>query len=232
MSTDHPRGGPQEPIACLYPAASPALARQRSALPPGLASHACAATEPRAALAEAAAAHPGRWLLLVAADARLPEGWWPRLQVARAAVPEAELWTPLCAATPALAAAADAHDADAVDRWAWMLSERAWPEARDWSPLLSLWSPAAVAAAGAPAALGLRLRLCDTLYVAGARDARPTASPHPAAAALSWRIEALAGALPPPRAGIDGRPVLLHVLHGWGGGAPDRIRRAAATATR
>ncbi len=218
VSTDHPRGDPQEPIACLYPAAAPSLASQRAALPPDLTVYECAAGDPRAALAEAAAAHPDRWLLLIAAEARLPEGWWPRVRAARAAVPEAEAWTPLCAATPTLAVAS-AVDDDAVDCWAWALSERAWPEARAWSPLLSLWSPAALDRIAAPAALGVRLHLCDALYVSGLQRADAAASPHSAAATLARRIAATDGATPPPRFGLSDRPVLLHVLHGWGGGA-------------
>jgi GT2 family glycosyltransferase/glycosyltransferase involved in cell wall biosynthesis len=100
-------------------------------------------------------------------------------------------------------------------------------------------------------AYGLRVVLLDHLYV-GTRGtnentARPDASTgsvhgthrvskgdlHDAAAPsvldpLRERIAAAAADVTPSRPGLDARPVVLHILHGWGGGAERWVRDFAA----
>lgn len=80
------------------------------------------------------------------------------------------------------------------------------------------------------AAAGRLLRL-DTLYV-GRDDTRrrPAKAAAPVLGELSGHIAA--AALPgfqPALFGLDGRPVLLHVVHGWGGGAERFVRDLAAS---
>ncbi|HEY0181021.1 MAG TPA: glycosyltransferase [Dokdonella sp.] len=111
---------------------------------------------------------------------------------------------------------------------------------------LSAWHGVRLAALGADAlrsrdaldAARLRIVLVDHVY-AGARGSG--AAPRPAArdrhdaeppsplAALGARVAAaLDAGLVPARPGLDAKPVLLHVLHGWGGGAERWVRDFAA----
>lgn len=80
-------------------------------------------------------------------------------------------------------------------------------------------------------AAGRLLRL-DTLYVGRADTARrPAKSTAAVLGELSERVTE-AAALPgfqPALFGLDGRPVLLHVVHGWGGGAERFVRDLAAS---
>lgn len=95
------------------------------------------------------------------------------------------------------------------------------------SPLASAWRLDADAAGGRTVTL-------DHLYVAvrdaplgGASadvDPRDPQPPSPFAGLRTRVAEALATPACPAYAGLDGKPVLLHVLHGWGGGAERWVR--------
>src|SRR5690606_18363839 len=104
-------------------------------------------------------------------------------------------------------------------------------------PACSAWHGARLAVVGADAvgrrdridAAGLRIVLLDHLHVldrAAApvmprEDPRDPLPPSPLDAVL-------AGGAQPHCAGLDTKPVLLHVLHGWGGGAERWVRDFAA----
>lgn len=84
------------------------------------------------------------------------------------------------------------------------------------------------------AASTMRVVMLDHLYVATtgfALDGPPLASadrdplpPSPLAELRESVRTALDSALIPGYAGLDGKPVILHVLHGWGGGAERWVR--------
>jgi len=87
-------------------------------------------------------------------------------------------------------------------------------------------------------AAGWRVVLLDHLYVETAaslakpqppeRDPRDPEPPSPLAPLRERVAAALAADAAPARPGLDGKPVLLHVLHGWGGGAERWVRDYAA----
>jgi len=89
---------------------------------------------------------------------------------------------------------------------------------------------------------GLRCVLLDHLYVHANADAskssthvedpRDPAPPSPLAALRERVSAALPAGATPDRPGLDARPVLLHVLHGWGGGAERWVRDFARTYDR
>jgi O-antigen biosynthesis protein len=189
-----------------------------------------------AALRAAARAMPGRDLLLIDADIVLPDYALERLALAVTAMPEAEVWTPLGPHIADHDPRADTLlDAAATDRWSWLLSDRSLPEATQWSDRCSLWRAAALSRLsdrGQALPVDLHIRLCDLLYVDSA-DSAPIAAasdPLPAVQALRTRLHARRGM--PAAIGLDGRPVLLHVLHGWGGGAERFVRDLAASDDR
>jgi O-antigen biosynthesis protein len=188
-----------------------------------------------AALRAVAAAHPGRDVWLLACEAVLPPFALQRLQSARQAVADAGLWSPLAADEPVLdPRATGLPSGAALDRWVWALSDRALPAGDRWSRLCSLWRSEAIAAwlampdspPGTPPP-GVLARVCDALFVgvdgdAGALPRATDAPPLPSVAALRTRLAGRGN--PPPLLGLDDRPVLLHVLHGWGGGAERFVR--------
>ncbi|MEO7200865.1 MAG: glycosyltransferase family 4 protein, partial [Dokdonella sp.] len=111
------------------------------------------------------------------------------------------------------------------------------------SPLLSIWHGERLAqrATTQPfshSAAGLRLLTLDHLYVGSDRDLRPLADvvadprdPAPPSPLAELRIElaaALASRIHPDYDGLDARPVVLHILHGWGGGAERWVRDLAS----
>jgi len=202
-------------------------------LPSNVALFVSAQTDGAQALREAALAHPGCDIALLRADAMLPANALDRLRLAREALPKARVWTPLCAQTPALdprpVDSADELTSAAIDGWAWLLAERAYAQVEHCSPLLAYWTAEALTellsakpTLGAPSLAPARLHLCDTLFVATASSARPERAEAGCAAieSLRQRLQALPGSAPEPALiGLDGKPVLLHLLHGWGGGA-------------
>ncbi len=87
-------------------------------------------------------------------------------------------------------------------------------------------------------AAGLRVVMLDHLSIAGTlpratppEDARDPRPPSP----LAWLRRRIASvpvqAASPATPGLDARPVLLHILHGWGGGAERWVRDYAAADT-
>ncbi len=87
-------------------------------------------------------------------------------------------------------------------------------------------------------AAGLRVVMLDHLYVEGGsairtprppeRDARDANPPSPLAPLQQRVAAALAAKSAPCNPGLDAKPVILHVLHGWGGGAERWVRDFAA----
>ncbi len=217
-------------IACLVAANSAIAARIRAVLPSELvlieSSHPSAAT----ALAAMAQEHPGRDVLLIHADADLPAHLWQRLQLARDTYLDAQVWTPLCARISGLdpRPRSGSLSNEAVDRWSWLLADRSYPQTDLCSPLLSLWRAATLQLCldrggrlDMKSAAITCIRLCDSVFV-GAVDAdvMPDAGAvHPTAAVLRERIHACATRSASHAIGLDGRAVVLHILHGWGGGA-------------
>ncbi len=191
-----------------------------------------------AALRAAARNHPGRDLLLLDFDAVLPPHAITRLLDA-AGRADAAVWSPFADDVAALdpRPANGGPDESQLDRWIWALSDRGLPETRHWSARLSLWRAAAAEriADGADVATGvvpaeLTARLCDLLYVDGG-TALPPSGGHapPATIALRTRLHGRGRA--PEYPGLSGKPVLLHVLHGWGGGSERFVRDYIAADT-
>jgi hypothetical protein len=91
-------------------------------------------------------------------------------------------------------------------------------------------------------AAGLRIVVLDHLYVKSGtairtprpteRDPRDPEPPSPLAALQQRVAAALATKATPARPGLDAKPVILHVLHGWGGGAERWVRDFAAADTQ
>jgi O-antigen biosynthesis protein len=225
LSLASPAAGSPEPLICLYGDARAAAPAPASRLAVGLDCVESSATDPLSALRAAAALHPERDLVLLARDAHLPPHWWPRLRAARDAAPAAGVLSPLAGGgsfdpRPT----ATSLDDDALDSACWALSERQlWPVGQ-WSAGCSYWRVAALAALpreGSGRALppGIEAVLLDHLRVGGALGddgADPAAVPA-VVLALRERLRDVVAAM--PYLGLDGRPVVLHVLHGWGGGA-------------
>jgi GT2 family glycosyltransferase/glycosyltransferase involved in cell wall biosynthesis len=205
--------------------------------PPGetLLAHASGNDEILRALATHAA---GRDVVLLAPDAELPSRWWPRLQAAVSATPQAAVFSPLSQAhadTDPFAADAE-PDIEARDARCWSESDRSVLPCTHRCAALSYWRAEALSTAacadserGETTALpaGCSGVLLDHLYVgAVARAPRDVAMP-PAVAALAARLQAARSAAL-PHFGLDGRGVVLHVLHGWGGGAQRFVEDLAA----
>lgn len=171
------------------------------------------------ALRELAAANPGRDAVLIDYRAVLPPYWQPRLLAAVAASPATGVICALDAAALNLPCKVPSEVADAR---CWAVSEHECVPTRALGRGLSYWRAAALAAIGAEEAalavpFGIEAAWLDHLCVGGAPS--PAATGDGAAlSALRARIETL-GDVVPPWIGLDGRPVVLHVLHGWGGGA-------------
>jgi GT2 family glycosyltransferase len=214
----------------------------------------------QAAVAAAARASPAGQLILVDADRvgaglLLPELACERL--ARAlAEPGVLVASPLDARERRVFAADDAagRTPAELDRlcYAWsaraLINDAAWPLQ---PPPLSAWHGERLAAlATVPVddvdawdAAGLRAVLLDHLYLAlPPETGRPVASevadprdpgpPSPLARLRERLRPAVCSPGLPGCPGLDARPVLLHVLHGWGGGAQRWVHDyAAADAT-
>ncbi|TDR43115.1 GT2 family glycosyltransferase [Tahibacter aquaticus] len=106
------------------------------------------------------------------------------------------------------------------------------------SLLASAWQGRGLAAldlASLPSGLASLPGRCvriDTLYLSGSGTrSKPATAPASALGELRQRLaQALqSGDFQPALFGYDGRPVLLHVLHGWGGGAERFVRDLAAS---
>lgn len=198
----------------------------------------------------AAQAFPGAQLIVVRADAALPPFACERLLRALAeddvlgALPlDAQQRIPLPHGVDAT------RSVERVDALCFAYSERRLAEDAGFPAAIgavSAWHGTRLAQLGAErlrdgdaiAAQGLRVVLLDHLYI-GLRRAAETARPAPSDArdpqppsvlgALRERVTAAIDIdFTPGCPGLDGKPVLLHILHGWGGGAERWVRDFAA----
>src|SRR6185369_10087236 len=193
-----------------------------------------------AALRSAATAYPGDDLILLRGGTSLPPFWCERLLRALRA-DDVFVVSPLDNADTARSPLPEAISSDApcrvVDALCHAYGRRQlidWPTV---SPLLSAWNGARLRAP-ASARRGV---LLDHLYVADPSrtlhgpPAQPAGSDPLPPSSLGELRESVASALERDAAdstigypGIDTKPVVLHVLHGWGGGAERFVRDLAA----
>jgi len=212
-----------------------------------------ATTDADGMLAAAARRFPGEDLLFVRADLALPALAAERLLRALAE-PGVLVALPLEAA----ANAADGEDRDEaaarLDALAYAYSDRRLvdvdcDEGAAALPPLSAWHGERLARLGASrvgsrdalAAEGLRIVRLDHLCIdggdrsceesAGTGDERDPAPPSPFAPLYQRLAAVRATRAVPATPGLDARPVILHVLHGWGGGAERWVRDFAAADT-
>lgn len=220
---------PDPPILCLLAPRSDSSRPPRAIVggpPQASVFRAAVGVSAVAALRACAQAHPGRDIVLLAPETRLPESWWPRLCAARDL--PFDVLSPLSDATAILDPFDPRDRPDAVDdadACVWMLADAEPIPCRSWLPACCLWRANAIP--GLPADLadgelapGQQAAALDTLYVliGAAEPLSHTAAPAPAAiAVLRRRIAGLQGRIP-VAVGRDATPVMLHVLHGWGGG--------------
>jgi len=198
-----------------------------------------------------AAARPGRDWLVVEAGVSLPAHALERLIRAGRSTVELAAMAALTNLDPALTPLPDGHGpvtgrgGETIDRLVYALGRRAWLDAPALPRGCVFWRAEALdwlASAGADGRearalreAGWRLGAADHLYVhhpdhalEGAAfienpDRRPPAGPL---VALRERLAAAleADAAIPDVPGLDGRPVLLHVTHSWGGGVERFVR--------
>ncbi|MEO6689694.1 MAG: glycosyltransferase, partial [Dokdonella sp.] len=206
---------------------------------------------PNAVLAGAAQRFRGEHLVLVRADLHLPEFACERLLHALdgadvlGAVALDDACHPLLAVSKG-----NTIDAHRLDALCFAYSDRrAFDDptfAVEAMPPFSAWHGDRIARLGAERlrdsdaidASGFRVVLLDHVYVgdsvdiakarAGDRDPRDPLPPSPLDPLRALVATAAAGDCVPARPGLDARPVLLHVLHGWGGGAERWVRDFAA----
>ncbi len=240
---------PSAPLrVCLYGAASGAGAGIDGA------HERIEARELSDALRLVAAKFPGESLILVRADAELPPFW--RERVTRAlSLPDVAVASPLDNLDPLRSplppdASSDAAFSD-IDVVCYRHGDRTplqWPTI---SPLLNAWNGAALksidfaslsANALPPALSPWRAMLIGDLYVAdpskplrGPRAPKPGEDDVPLSPLGELR-ERVTVALRETRArgypGLDGKPVVLHVLHAWGGGTERFVRDLASVDTQ
>lgn len=182
------------------------------------------------ALCETVQRRPGRDILLLRADVRLPAFALQRLDTALRGSHWADLVTvldPDCAMLDPRPAGVD-WPADALDSACWALADAEYPEVLQASHRLQLWrcqSAQRRAQGELPEPrIALQSRLC---LPPGARAAKEKDRAAMPVAALRTRL-AQRSPRSLPRAGLDNRPVVLHLLHGWGGGAARFVRDLAA----
>lgn len=196
-----------------------------------------AGSDPLSLLRAVQALHPGRDLLLIQAGADLPKTWWTRLSAA-AAGSGTDLITPLDASIPML----DPDPADLIaelDQACWHYGEHALCPTSHVSTGLSWWRGDAidkVPPSDRPIMEdfrvpdGLSARVLPCLCVRSPTSAARTGMAEPGLPVLAVRerLERIASTPLRGRPGADGKPVVLHVLHGWGGGAARFVRDLAA----
>jgi O-antigen biosynthesis protein len=123
-----------------------------------------------------------------------------------------------------------------IDALCFAFSQRLLIDCAELSPLASAWHGGRLARLTATTAVAepLRTVMLDHCYVAARdralvgpeadADVRDPSPPSPLAGLRESLGAALATEAWPDRPGLDARPVLLHVLHGWGGGAERWVR--------
>ena len=177
------------------------------------------ADSPLEALRLARERFPGRDVLLVRADAWLPADAGQRLASALAGGD----WDVVSALDDGWGLFDPALPAERRDALAWSLGEHASFAWGDWSALCSLWRGEALAARDPADAGTLRPALLPCLYVGGGCAPRDSIAPAPVSL---LREQLRTGAA---QSGIAAsRPVLLHVMHDWGGGIERFARDLAA----
>lgn len=227
-----------EGLASLKGATALAHAGDWSQMPPdSVRIEAPASDDPLGVLASFAQAFPRETLILVRTDAILPAHAFDRLLRA-------------IECDPVLGAAAlddgsldVAADRD-LDALCFAYGERRLVDASLHGAAVTAWhgerlaqlGHASPADADALATHGLRCVVLDHLHVHSsatqakriASDPRDPPPPSPFAALRERIAAALPSGAKPDRPGLDARPVLLHVLHGWGGGAERWVRDFAS----
>ena len=169
------------------------------------------ADSPAQALARARAQHPGRDVLLLREGVVLDEAAWERLHAAWRDG-DWDVLSPLDGRWPL--GASDGNDADAA---AWSFGEHAAFDWAGWSAECSLWRGGDDRALDYPdSPLPGQRGLLPCVQVGAAA---PATGELPAVVrALQARLASGGRRIRP------GRPVLLHVLHAWGGGAERFVR--------
>ncbi len=210
---------PSLPILSLWSAGQDVVG---AGLPSTLERTSGTASDPAAALQQASREFPGRDVLLCAESAVWPADGWKRLWAAWKAAPDASV---LSALDTDLLTAAIGMDDQVVDAACWAWGEHASFASDLLSIRASLWRADAAAAAITTVTSNLlvapaRARFLPCLWVGGQSKAwPPQAAPrgwHVALDAIAQNLRA-ATAQTVPRLARD-RPVVLHLLHGWGGG--------------
>ncbi len=231
-----------EPVLCLWSTAAPSperIAAWRAVLPAGVRIVVAApstgsgagwiecAGDPLSALHAIAEANLNHDIVFAHLDTRVNGDGWRRLVETAAVHSRVAVLSALGGAVPALDAFPGAN-AESADRCIAIC--RAWGEhalfpCDHWSPGLSYWRRTALSDAGKvrDATLPEALNGCvlGDLYAPAPRaDGFPDETPLPVRV-LRARFAALANAR-----GFDpgAKPVVLHVLHGWGGGAERFVR--------
>jgi GT2 family glycosyltransferase/glycosyltransferase involved in cell wall biosynthesis len=239
---------------CIFGAAPPAaewLSSVVASVPANIHAQTFTASSAAAALRAAAAAFPGDNLVLLRAGTLLPPWWYARL-IRTLTLPDILVASPLdnvdTTRSPLPPGVQSDAEPRAIDALCYACGEHVaidWPS---FSALLSAWNGTALQGLDLenirdctlPAQFApQRGTLLDHLYVADPAQAlrgpplpRPGADPLPVSA-LGQLRERVATAL--PRAaekvdfypGLDTKPVVLHILHGWGGGAERFVRDLA-----
>jgi len=210
------------PVYCVlgHAKAAESLAVWRERLPSGAGILVLPRTA--AALRQFAAEHPGRDAVLIDADAVLPPFWHERLFAAVEREPAFDL---IGALDAGVLEYPDPVPPATLDARCWSVAEREAVPTRTLAVGLSYWRATALAAIS-PDERALRMPFgveaarLDHLVVGGVATEQ---SDDDALVALRARLHAAFGHAPrdfaPPYFGLDGNPVVLHVLHGWGGGA-------------
>ena len=233
---------PPEPLLCLWSARIPQpdrIAAWRSLLPPDtlivVAAHsACedadwldCAGDPLSALHAVAQAHPQRDVVLADFDARLPDDGWRRLIDAAAAQPRIAVLSALGGAVAALDVlpGIDTDASEHATGFCLAYGERALFATTLWSPGLSYWRSSALREAARVRTDALPETVQGAVF-GNLYAASPCAAGFPAEAPLPVRTlrARLASIAAAPGWHPRGRAVVLHVLHGWGGGAEHFVR--------
>ena len=222
---------PSLPVLSLWSARPDVLG---TGLPGSLEQTSTIAGDPLAALARAAREFPGRDVLLCAASAVWPVDGWSRLLAAWQAAPGASAMSALDAD---LLVAPDGLDDATIDAACWAWGEHASFAGDLLSTRASLWRADAAATASTTSDRALiapaGARFLPSLWIGGATTGDRSTRTRPAwHVALDAVAQRLTGATPAtvPRLARD-RPVVLHLLHGWGGGVARFARDLAGADT-
>lgn len=234
---------PPRPFFCVYPTTEPpAVVAARFGIDAGHL-RTCAADDPRAALLAAPRGGP---LVLLHARARLSADALQRFVSAAAGLGGDAVVSPLDDAVDALSPLPEGSsiadpDPAALARAAACFGESAPLPCAHWSPVLSYWPAAALERFGdaprltphvLPDALPGRVLSRHIAVRPGPLRGPPVAA-DPRFPRATDALERLRRRFVPLRVdapalpGLDGRPVVLHLLHGWGGGAERFVRDLA-----